>query len=571
MPTPTTELTAAFASWDWLVIAVYFLFTTLLGARLAGKQATIRDFFLAGRKLPWWAICGSIIATEISAVTFIGVPTYTFMEGGNFAYLQLAIGAILARVIIGCYFVPRYYQREIYSPYDYMGARLGPAVKQSTTALFFVGAVLGQGARVYVAAIILRVLTGCDLTTSIWLIGGFSVCWALLGGMTTVIWTDVIQFAVMVLGAVVTLWFAVRVVPGGWTEVVGAGAATQRFDLFDLRTDLDLPYTLWCGLLATPFLNLAALGTDQVMAQRMFCCRNERDARLAIIVSSMGIGVAVLMLFVGVALYSYFRHQPCTPEEALLLKNQKDSLVPIFIVRALPAGVRGIVVAAVFASAISTLGSALAALAQATVGMLPRPEGRQKRVAGRLRSWLASDVGLSRALLIVWGVVLCLMATLCILIAQQYANVVELALALVGYTYGPLLGVFLLAFFPLNRDASGLPWAIPMAMLAVFGVTQHEVYWDLPGVLPVVDVSDWIVWLGAGAFLVNVPFRLRGRLSATAAVVVGALGVVLLHHYQVGVNAAGKPTYLAFTWSFPIGAIITFVIGYCLGKTRRAS
>jgi SSS family transporter len=583
-PSEAIGLDGRLAPVDWAIVAGYLLLTTMLGARLAGKQATIRDFFLAGRRLPWPAVCGSIIATEISAVTFIAAPTISFAAGGDLTYLQLAIGAVLARVVIGLYFVPRYFQQEIYSPYDYLGQCLGAGVKKTTTGLFFVGAILGQGARLYVTAFVLSVITGLELTPSIWIIGAFSVCWTLLGGMTTVIWTDVIQFGVLILGAGLTLWYSVSAGPATLSEVVAGAADAGKFNCLNLSTDLALPYTLWCGLLATPFLNLAAFGTDQVMAQRMFCCRNQRDATKAIIVSSVSIGVALLMLCVGIALYGYFNHRPFTDQEAELYNAKNTYLLPIFIVRALPAGVRGVIIAAVFASAISTLDSTLAALSQTTVSAFlkprltgqrrsePRPSGSGPRISGgtgALRRFLASDIGLSKALVVIWGIVLCLMATACIAIAGQHANAVDLALALVGYTYGPLLGIFLLAFLPTKRDASGLVWAVPMTMLAIFGISQHDLHVDSFGPLPSFDLADWVVWIGTGAVLLLGLFKAGEGPQRVAAIVAGALVIVWLHAYQVGTDATGLPTYLAFTWTYPIGTIMTFTLGYCLGRPKQ--
>ena len=238
MPCLADSAEATFAVIDWVVIAAYLLLTTLIGARLAGKQSTIRDFFLAGRKMPWPAVCGSIIATEISAVTFIGVPAISFAAGGNLTYLQLGVGAILARLIIGLFLVPRYYQREIYSPYDYLGQQLGPRIKTVTTLLFFVGAVLGQGARVYVTAFVLSRIAQIDLSTSIWMIGIFSIGWTLIGGMTTVIWTDVIQFCVLVAGGIFALCYAVGGVPDGISGVLQHAQEAEKFQLFNLSTEI---------------------------------------------------------------------------------------------------------------------------------------------------------------------------------------------------------------------------------------------------------------------------------------------------------------------------------------------
>lgn len=561
-----TPLGGRLALADWGIIAAYLLATTVLGARLAGRQATIRDFFLGGRSLPWWAVSVSIIATEISAVTFVAVPTISYAEQGNLTYLQLAIGAILARIIIGVWFVPRYFEREIYSPYDYMGQRLGGRVKKVATALFMVGAVLGQGARVYVTAFVLGVVTGLDLTTSIWIIGAFSICWTLLGGMTTVIWTDVIQFCVLTLGACLVLGYAISAVGTPVTDVIASSAEAGKFQCLDLRTNPALSYTLWCGLLATPFLNLAAFGTDQVMAQRMFCCRNRRDATKAIIVSSVGIGVALLMLCVGIALYAYFRHEPFMPREAELYHDKNTYLLPIFMVRALPTGIRGLIIAAVFASAISTLDSALAALSQSTVSAFfkARPTGGRRR--GRLRKMLSSEVGLSKACVVGWGVVLCLMATACIGIADHYDNAVDLAFALVGYTYGPLLGILLLALLPVKCSDAGLIWAVPMTVLAIFGLSHHDLDVTLIRGLSPIDLADWVVWLGVGVILVLGLLKAADDEKRLAAIVVGALAIVLLHQYRVETDAGDPAGVLAWPWRYPIGTAMTFGLGYCLGR-----
>jgi SSS family transporter len=550
------ELGSRFTWPDWLVIAGYLLATTVIGAKLAGKQATIRDFFLAGRKLPWWAISSSIIATEISAVTFVAVPTISFAVGGNLTYMQWAIGAIIARVIIGLYFVPKYYEREIYSPYDYLETRLGVGIKKLTTALFLLGAVLGQGARLYITAFVLSAVTGLGLVPSIWIIGAFSVCWTLLGGMTTVIWTDVIQFLVFTIGACLALYWSVTAVPGGVSEILPIARAAGKFEWFDGTTDLSMPYTIWIGLLAMPFLNLAAFGTDQVMAQRIFCCRTRRDAAKAIIVSNVGIVLALVMLLVGVALWAYFRHNPLTPREAQLFSKDENYLLPIFVVRAMPVGVRAVIVAAIFAAAISTLDGALTALAQTTVDLSAkrRAETARRRGSGRWAALLSSDIAFSKALVVAWAAVLCLMGMACIVIARQYANAVELAFALVGYTYGPMLGIFLLAFLPTGRDHTGLVWAVPMSVLMVFGMYQHGVW------------ANWIVWAGVAFFLLLALIRSQGNPRRVAVIVIGALAIALLHRLQLGTAPNGAPIYLAFNWSYPIGVIMTFTLGYCLGK-----
>jgi SSS family transporter len=551
-----------FGAIDWVVVAAYLIITTLIGARLAGKQATIREFFLGGRKLPWWAISGSIIATEISAATIVVVPTISFAAGGNLTYLQLALGSILARIIVATYFVRRYYENEIYSPYDFVGAKLGPRVKHATTALFFLGAVLGQGARLFITASVLGVVADVPLTYSIWLMGAFAIGWTLLGGMTTVIWTDVIQFIIIILGALAALIASVAAVPGGTAEVVRLATEAGKFRLFDLNPDLSIEYTLWAGMLALPFLNLAAFGTDQVMAQRMFCCRSSADARKAILWSNVSLVIPVLMLFVGIALHAYYTHMPMQAQDAARYATDKQSLFPMFVVQTLPVGIRGIIVAAIFAAAISTLEGALAALSQATMSFFLKPADLQEAdSASSARSRRA--VIMSKAWVVVWGVLLCLMAMGCISLTKHYKNAIDLAFALVRYTYGPLLGIFLLAFIKRPRDDAGIAFAVAATMLAVFGMSYHE---------PIIRSihSDNVVWAGVGALLVIGLASRGGSLTRALSIVGAGVVILLLHNFTRPVIDSGAPVSLSAYWHYPIATLITFWLGYVLANPRPA-
>lgn len=557
---------------DWGVVGLYLVLTTILGAKLAGRQATVRDFFLGGRKLPWWAICGSTIATEISTATFVAVPAVSFAAGGNLTYLQLAIGSIIARIIVALYFVPKYFEKEIYSPYDYAGYRLGARVKKATTALFMIGAVLGQGARLYTSGFVLSTVAGVDLITAVWLMGIFSVLWAMIGGITMVIWTDVIQFFVLLLGAMAVLWYSFSSVPASWGDMLQIAQDADKFRLFDFSFDMSLNYTFWVGILCTPFINLAAFGTDQVMTQRMFCCRNQRDAAKATIVSSVSIFIALLMLLVGVALYVYFRFLPFTPEEAALFDERKTYLLPIFIVRALPMGIRGLVVAAIFAAAVSTLESALAALAQTTSSPLlkriapPKKKGRKSRKS----AFWQSEVAVSKMLVFGWGVVLCIMASACRLLESRFENTIDLVLAMSGYTMGPLLGIFLLAMLSKPPSDAGLPWAVPLAVLGVFGVLQHD--WNIPLLGGAsADLTDWIVWGGCLAALVLALKHLHGDVLKVGAIAAAVIVIVLLHAWNLGLDGEGSTKYPSYTWSYAVGPLITMGLGYVLGGRKSAT
>ncbi|MEM7699250.1 MAG: hypothetical protein AAF236_12700, partial [Verrucomicrobiota bacterium] len=387
-----TELNEFFKPLDWVVVAAYLAFTTLVGHLLSGRQSSIKDFFLGGRSLPWPAVSGSIIATEISGVTFIGVPGAVMALSGDFTYLQWAIGSILARIIVGTVFVKVFYEKEIFSPYDFMGERLGVAVKRLATVLFTIGSILAQSVRVLVAALPLKIVTDLDFHWCILIIGVVAVLWTLMGGMRTVIWTDVMQFLLFVGGGLTALLWMVSSFDGGWSTLFSVASSVEGFDgetvnklrFFNPSLDPAINFTFWVAIFAVPFQNLSAFGVDQLNAQRMFCCRSASDARKAIIWSSIGQLVTILMLFVGAALFVFYRLDP--PTDPVVMKaidwqggqpKQPDNVFPVWIVTEMPVMLRGLILAGIFAAAISSLDSILAALSQTTLSLFVRTDEEQ--------------------------------------------------------------------------------------------------------------------------------------------------------------------------------------------------
>jgi len=562
-------LQAHFTLLDWLILLGYLLFTTLLGARLAGRQATIRDFFLGGRKLPWWAVSGSIIATEISAVTFIGVPAIVYRAGGDLTYLQLTLGAILARLIIALWFVPAFYQREIYSPYEYMGQRLGTPVRSVTSGLFLLGAVLGQSVRLLLTAIILQLMTGVELWLAIWLIGALAVLWTLLGGITTVIWTDVIQFAVFTLGLVAALGVALTRLPGGWGEVMTVAAAAGKLRVWNLTTDPQEEFTLWTALLANTLLCLNAYGTDQLIAQRMFCCRGPRAARLAIIASSLGHLVTLLAVGVGLTLYAFYQRHPLHGSAAASVATRVDNVFPVFILQEIPPGLTGLVIAGVFAAAISSLDSVLAALSQTVVSHFYRP-WRQRRLGtnGRQKDDERHYLWAARLLVVVWGIVLCAMAHVAELASTRYRELLNLALAMASYTGGALLAAFFFAFLRLNLSYRGIMWSAPLSVLMVFALSWHQP-WAI-----VTTIAASLTLLAAWLFWTMKNWR-NGESSRTRTLLrglalgAGAASVVLV--CITPVDESGQHLVVAWPWNVPVGFVVAFAFGILLDSPRSAA
>ncbi|MBN1125542.1 MAG: sodium/solute symporter [Sedimentisphaerales bacterium] len=541
-----------FTGHDWLVIAAYLLLTTVLGGILAGKQADMKDFFLGGRRLPWTAVCGSIIATELSAATFLIAPAIVFSQGGDMTYIQLALGTILARFIIGYFFIPVYYKREIYSPYDYMGQQLGSRVKNMTTFLFMVGGILAQGARVYIAAKALQVITGTDTTTSILIIGAVSIVWTIMGGITTVIWTDAIQFLLFTFGAIAALCFAATAIDGGLLALTSEAYHAGKLKAINLNFNPKEAYTLWCGLIGFSFLTLSSHGTDQLLVQRMFTCKNQKDARKAVLFSGLSQILTYLLLFVGAGVFVYYKHNPLTGPEQVVVNNDSMKIFAIYIVNVMPPLLSGLLMAAIFATAISTLDSLLAALSQSTISVLYKPLVRPE----------ASDrhyIRASRVIVFVWGILLTGFAILCNVIAQSYADLIQFALAMAAYTYGALLGAFLLAFLPTRRDDLGLMWGVPLSMLAVFALNWHQ------------TMAQWIVLLVCLFLLIQAFRHLHREPWKILYTGLAVLIVMIVSMAVIGTNAEGEPAFisLAWPWHFPIGTAMTFVIGILVGNRKE--
>ncbi|MFH1747170.1 MAG: hypothetical protein ABIG44_09030 [Planctomycetota bacterium] len=636
------SLSSQFTWIDWAVVVGYLAITTYLGAKLAGKQSTMRDFFLGGRKLPWYAVSGSIIATEISAVTFVSVPYVVFKMGpeGNFTYLQLGlIGCLLARILVGYVLVPAYYKREIYSPYDYMGNQLGGHVRGMTTVLFSLGGILGQSARVYLTAevviVVLRdqltwMATHIGLNELAWatiLIGIVAVGWTLIGGITTVIWTDVILFLVFLLGAVVALGTVAFHLNGGLPEMFRVGWEAQgcgawgKFTFFDFSLSPARQFTIWTAAIASTWGGLGAYGTDQLLAQRMFCCKNAKDARWAIISSTFSQVVTITVMLVGVGLYAYYQQTPPTdaPAEVLaapahpdfpnlrgealeMFEKTPDRIFPIFILERIPNGLKGLIIAAIFAAAISSLMGILTALSQVVMSAFYNPlrarylrgKGIAVSLGGNVEELAekgaatAEDrrsVLVGRLLVLFWGVVLCLMAYFAAEVRQRYDSILNLALAMVGYTGGALLAGFALSFLPLKINGRGFMYSGPLSAMCVFATVWHQpwthvVCWTFAVILLLV----WIWHLMSEAQLVaglsDVTEQRRRAVTLvirdwpqTLILVAGIALMLWLSYYgfwESEPDASGTVNQLTISWPWyaPFGSSIAFIWGYLLAGRR---
>ncbi len=433
---------------DLVIIVVYMLGTLGVGWWFSRKQRNIRDYFLSGKDTPWWALMGSIVATETSTVTFISVPAFAFAAnaagvGGNFTFLQIVIGYLIGRLIIVALFIPLYFKGELFTVYQVLDQRFGGRVKRTAASLFLITRSIADGIRLFLTAIVLVALTGWADPVSILIIGVVTIAYTYLGGMAAVIWTDAIQLVVYLIGAVAAAFILLGQIPGGWNEVVAVGNDFHKFTLFDFTFSLSRSYTFWAGVIGGAFLTTATHGTDQLMVQRYLSARSPRQATAALLTSGVVILLQfALFLLIGAMLFVFYHKTGSLPAD---VAARADRVFPHFIVTQLPNGLIGLVVAAIFAAAMSTLSGSLNSLAATAVTDFYRPLFAPDK----------SDhhyLNASRLFTALWGVVQ--IAVAMIAIAMQGRGV-DAVLAVASFTNGPVLGLFLLSALTKRVGATG--------------------------------------------------------------------------------------------------------------------
>jgi len=418
---------------DLAVILVYLIAITWFGARFRKGQATLADYFLGGRHAPWWAISLSIASAETSTLTIVGTPGLSF--AGNLGFLQIVFGYLLGRLLISLLFLPHYFSGQMFTAYELMRRRFGERVRRLAAAVFLFTRALAEGVRVFAISLVISIILGTGETASIILIVCLTLFYTFEGGMTAVIWTDVVQMCLYVLGAVVSLFVILSNIPGGWNHVVRVAGQAGKLQIFDFGFSPSMQYfsqkyTFWAGLAGGCFLTMASHGTDQLMVQRLLSARDEAQSRLALLSSWVMIAFQFsLFLAIGVMLYVYYQ------DRNLVTPGVLDRIYPEFVWRHLPVGVAGLVMAAILAAAMANLSAALNSLASTTVIDFVRRWNGPGSTENEAR-----DLNLARGMTVVWGVILAAIGML----ARHWGSVLEAGLSIASVTLGLLLGVFLL-------------------------------------------------------------------------------------------------------------------------------
>src|SRR5213082_965823 len=502
---------------DSTVLLLYFVLIISIGLYMGRKEENLKDFALGGRRIPWWAVLASLIAAETSAGTFFGTPGEGFSHR-DYTYPPLPFGTIIGRVLVSYIFIKPYYDYKVFSIYEYLTARFGVASKNAASAVFMITRLLASGARLYVAAIALALAyemisgTRPNQTQTLWIYLGATVAIVILtavyttfGGIKAVIWTDLIQATIMIGSALIALGLLYFAIPGGWHEIVQRHGAFQISDLITTGLDpakhgwdkikgmFETEYTIFAGLIGAAFITMGTHGTDQDMVQRMLTAPDIRRSRRSLICSALAdIPIALTFLSIGLLLWVYYQAHP-DPS----LPNTPNETFCHFILYQMPVGLRGLLLAGIFATAMGSLSTALNALATSftrdwyVTYIRPAADGEES-----LRAVRWATVGFSLLMIVVAS------TTSYFVIVRPNVRIIPIVLGIYGYTYGSVLGIFLAGMLTKTRGndrgnmvamilgfivvviLSGLPNKIA----GLFGGTLYT----QPGWLPVMEFPWWI-------------------------------------------------------------------------------
>jgi len=443
---------------DAAVVVLYLAGTTALGIRLGRSQRDARDYFIADHAIPWWAVLVSVVATETSAVTFISIPGLAYL--GDFTFLQVAAGYILGRIVVAYTLLPRYFEGDLVTAYALLERRFGVSTRRFASIVFMVTRALADSVRVFATAIPIALILGPAVAPAyvkplaIFVLGVLTVIYTYHGGMRAVVWTDVLQTGVYLVGAAAAVVLLGRSVAGGWPLILDHARAAGKLHFIDPTFTLNRPYTLWGGLIGGAFLAMASHGADQLIVQRLLAASSLRDARRALIGSGLAVFAQfAVFLLIGVGLYAYYEARAFPVP---------DEIFPTFILHRMPPGLVGLIVAAILATTMSTHSGAINSLAAATTQDLYLPLTRQSPNA-------PAAFRAGRLFTLMWGIVLTGGA---LLYRQQGTPVVTVALKIASFTYGGLLGGFFLGLWwprARQRDAiTGMAAGIACMSVVVF-------------------------------------------------------------------------------------------------------
>lgn len=458
---------------DLIIIFGYLIGVTLFGVWFSSKQETTEDYFVGSRNVPWWAIAASIVATETSTITFISVPGIAFARNGNFEFLQIVFGYLCGRVVISLLFIPMYFTGDLQTVYQLLGTRFGSRVKMLASALFVVMRNIADGIRLLLTAIVLAAVyvafvptasTETVIVASVVLLGAVMIIFTFYGGMEAVIWVEVVQLGIYIGGAIAAAVVIAQQIDGGFTGAVALGQQFNKFQIFDFNLDFTKTYTFWSGLIGGCFLTMSTHGTDQYLVQRYLCTDKPSRASLALLSSgAVVLGQFIGFLFIGVLLFAFYAPYNAAEYVNAGVANSGiaatfpfaggDQVFPDFITKHMPSGLSGLVIAAIFAAALS---SSLNSIAATFVNDLYKPFARDKSDQHLLKisGWLTLLIGIVQIVV-------------ALVVMRQNRSALDNALSIASLFNGPVLGVFLVGAFVKKADETAALGGMAASILLI--------------------------------------------------------------------------------------------------------
>lgn len=445
---------------DYVIIVFYLIGITAFGKIIGGKQKTVKDYFIGSKEVPWWVISFSIVAAETSTLTFISIPGLAYLTNLNF--LQLTFGYLIGRIIVAQFFLPAYYKGELSTAYSYLQKRFGNKTRSLASITFLFTRTAADGVRLFATAIPLYLMLDISPMIAIIIIAIVALLYTFTGGLKGVIWVDAIQMFIYIGGAILAGIYLINNISGNIGEVLSSTEISSKLSIFNFAFDKGIsgffsqPYTLLSGLIGGAFLSMSSHGTDQLIVQRLLAAKSLNESKKALITTgAIIIFQFALFLFVGVLLYAYYGP----------LNIKSDEIFSKFIIEVLPSGVKGIIIAGLFAAALSTLAGSITSLSSSVMLDLYLPF---KKSIDEKKNLLYSKL-----LTIFWAVMLIFSA---FIFMESSKAVVEVALSIASFTYGGLLGTFLLGLsnkkIQQNHAIAGFISAIViMSFVIIFKVT----------------------------------------------------------------------------------------------------
>lgn len=423
---------------NWIVLLVYFVAMMILGTQVGKSNSNTESYFLGSRKIPWWAIGLSVMATQCSAVSFIGMPGWGYTSG--LQRLTFTFQFPLVMVILMTTFVPFFYNTKVVSIYEYLEKRFGSKSRTLMALIFLLSRGLQTAVVMYGPALALSMITGADPKIAILIMGVFAIAYTVFGGIAAVIWTDVVQMFVIWIGVILAIAIPIATAHGGLGTIMANAASNNLLQGLDFKLGLDNPYSFWGGLLGSGFLYLTYLGTDQSQVQRVLTAKSIRETKLSLSLAGFIVPIQTLaFLFSGICLFTTYGGKTF---------DNSDYVMLTFITKHLPVGIAGLVTAGVFAAGMSSVDSALNSLATVSINDF-------------YKKWKpdATDdqcLKVSRIMTLFWGV----FATLFALVLGGLGSVLDLINVIGPMFYPCMLSAFTLAVFCKKGNEKGCIAAI---------------------------------------------------------------------------------------------------------------